>query len=102
MILYLVFDKKNHTCTPPAFAMDFNDAQQALLHMNPSNLDDLIIHEITQINSIYDFFNLTVDSSKSLPTYVIESQLHQERLALAREANEATQQAEGALDGYIP
>lgn len=46
MILYLVYDKKNNTCTSPTVAHTFLDAQEALKEINPENLSDLILHEI--------------------------------------------------------
>lgn len=92
MILYLVFDKKNHTCTSPAFGHDLSEAQEALRLINPENIDDLVIHVITEIKSIYDFFLLTVDENKSLPDFILN------RSALAGEANEATPQPEGVSE----
>ena len=90
MILYLVYDKKNNTCTHPALAIDVAEATQALHQINPENLSDLIIYPICTINSIYDFFILSPDQNKKLPEFLITRS--------DSVTPESTQQAGGALD----
>lgn len=72
-ILYLVYDKKNNTCTPPAFAESLAQAEAALSEINPENISDLIIHPLLTISNIYDFFLLSIDTTKSLPDFIFQS-----------------------------
>lgn len=69
-LLFIVFDKSNHTCTPPAYADSLAQAEAALSEINPENLSDLIIHPLLYINSIYDFFLLSLDTTKPLPHFL--------------------------------
>lgn len=92
MILYLVYDKKNNTCTSPTVVHTFLDAQEALKEINPENLSDLILHEICTINSIYDFFLLSPNENKNLPDFLINRS--------DDSSATSTQQAEGAVASH--
>lgn len=90
MILYLVYDLKNNSCTSPAIAENFNEAQLALKAINPENLSDLVIHELTTLHSLYDLFLLEINENKSLPDFLTSRS--------DSVTPESTQQPEGASD----
>lgn len=95
MILYLVYDSKNQSCTAPAIATDFNEAEQALLSINPENIDDLHIHVLTQLHSFLDLFLLDVNVEKPLPNFILQ------KSTPAIEDNGVTQQPEGVSDSSL-
>lgn len=71
MLLFIVYDKSSNKCTAPAIAEDISEATEALKLINPENINDLIIHPLCNLTSLYDLFLLTIDENLSLPDFIL-------------------------------
>lgn len=71
MLLYLVYDKVQRTVSTPLLAPTLEIAQTALKQLNPENLNNLIIHPLSDLKNVLDLFLLNLDENKTLPEFLI-------------------------------
>jgi len=73
MLLYVVYDKDQKTLSTPLLAPTLEIAQNSLNTLNPENLTSLIIHPLAILSSPLDLFLISVDDTKSLPDFLLNS-----------------------------